>query len=111
MIGRLLGDGLDTGDPADEVRAPDHGWVTRGPFPGTADGEIPTYHEHGRCRETRREAQVRYVERQVAREYAVPCPACVIGAGVAADHDLETPRDVLDAMDDPPELAVETAEL
>jgi len=111
MIGKLLGDGLDRGDPADEVRAPDRDWVTRGAFPGTYSGELPVYHEYARCRETRRKRRMRNVERATAQEYAVPCPECVIPAGVAADDDLATPRDVLDAMDDPPDLALKTAEI
>jgi hypothetical protein len=111
MIGKLLGSGFDGGDPDDEVRCKSREWLTRGMFPGTADGEIPVYHEHARCPDGRREERVRNVERATAREYAVPCPACVIGAGVAADDDLGTPRDVAEAMDEPPDLVVETIEV
>lgn len=111
MIGQLFGGGFDRGDRDDIVRCKSYDGLTAGPFPGTFDGEIPTYHDHAGCRETQGEEGVRNVERQVAREYALPCPECVIPAGVASDHDLETPRDVLEAMDDPPDLAVETAEL
>ena len=111
IIGKLLGDGLDGGDPDDEVRCKSKEWLTRGMFPGTADGEIPVYHDHARCPDGRREERVRKVERATAQEYAVPCPECVVPAGVAADDDLATPKDVLDAMDEPPDLAVETAEV
>ena len=111
MIGKLLGDDFDRGEPDDIVRCKSRTALTAGPFPGTFDGEIPAYHEHAGCRETQGEENVRNIERQVAREYAIPCPECVVPAGVASDHDLETPRDVLEAMDDPPGLAVRTAEL
>jgi len=111
MIGQLFGDDFDTGDRDDMVRCKSRDMLTAGHFPGTVDGEIPTYHDHAGCRETQGEEGVRNVERAEAREYAIPCPECVVPAGVAADHDLETPRDVLEAMPDPPDLAVRTAEL
>ena len=112
MIGQLFGGGFDRGDADDMVRCKSHDALTRGPFPGTASGEIPTYHDHGRCREVYGEESVRNVERAEAKEYAVPCPSCVIPAGVAADHDLATPRDVATAMgDDAPDLVLETIEV
>ena len=111
MIGRLLGDDFDRGDDGDMVRCKARSWLRRGPFPGSYSGEIPTYHEHPRCPEGRREERMRNIERAEAQEYAVPCPECVIPAGVAADDDLATPRDVADAMDDPPDLVVKTIEV
>ena len=111
MFGKLLGDDFDRGDPDDIVRCRTRGALTAGPFPGTVDGEIPCYHDHAGCRETQGEENVRNIERREAREYAVPCPECVIGAGVAADHDLATPRDVAEAMSNPPDLVLETIEV
>jgi hypothetical protein len=111
MIGGLFGGGFDRGDRDDMVRCKSYDALTAGPFPGTLDGEIPCYHDHAGCRETQGEENVRNIERREAKEYAVPCPECVVPAGVASDGDLATPRDVADAMDDPPDLVVDTIEV
>lgn len=106
LTGRTLDDG-ERSDIEGKVWLKGRERLLAGQF---AVDAIPVYHDRLRCpvAHERGAERMRRWDPAEAREYAVPCPDCVVPADES--DGLDSPRDVLDALgDDAPELALQAA--